>query len=89
MNAREVIVKTKENLAILTNLGLNGVIGISKEGSEWKTTVELIERKSIPDTSDILGIYEVRLDDEGEIVGFNRVKLRKRGETQEDFKEGL
>ena len=42
-----------------------------------------LERKAIPDTMDVLGLYEVRLDSEGTLLGFERKKLRKRGETQE------
>lgn len=84
MNIKEIVIKAKKNLAMITNLEFNGVIGVSKESNEWEITAELIERKSIPDTSDILGIYEVKLDDEGEILGFSRVKLRKRGDTEEE-----
>ena len=89
MNIKEIVIKAKKNLAMITNLEFNGVIGVSKESNEWKITAELIERKSIPDTSDVLGIYEIKLTDEGEIVAFNRIKLRRRGDTQEGLKEGL
>ena len=82
MNVTEAIFKAKESLPMLTNLELTGVIGISKEGNEWKITLELIERKSIPDSSDILGIYEMKLDEGGEVLAFNRVKLRRRGDTE-------
>jgi hypothetical protein len=33
---------------------------------------------------DVLGLYEVRLDSEGNLLGFDRKKLRKRGETEEE-----
>jgi hypothetical protein len=46
--------------------------------------LEALERKAIPDTMDVLGLYELRLDDEGNLLGLDRKKLRKRGETQED-----
>ena len=82
MNVTEAIFKAKESLPMLTNREFNGVIGISKEGNEWKITLELIERKSIPDSSDILGIYEMKLDEGGEVLAFNRVKLRRRGDTE-------
>ena len=87
MNVTEVIFKAKESLPMLTNREFNGVTGISKEGNEWKVTLELIERKSIPDSSDLLGIYELRLDEEGGIVSFNRIRLRRRGDPGELGKE--
>ena len=83
MNVTEAISKAKKSLPMLTNRELNGVTGVSKEGDEWKITMELIERKSIPDSSDILGIYELRLDGEGGVVSFNRSGLRRRGDAEE------
>ena len=47
-------------------------------------SLEALERKAIPDTMDVLGLYEVRLDSDGNLLGFARKKLRKRGETKED-----
>ena len=87
MNVKEVIFKAKESLPMLTNRELDGVTGISKEGNEWKVTLELIERKSIPDSSDLLGVYELRLDEEGGVVSFNRSRTRKRGDTEDLGKE--
>ena len=44
--------------------------------------MELIERKSIPDAQDLMGGYEVTIDDEeGKVLGFERKTLRKRGDT--------
>jgi len=33
---------------------------------------------------DMLGLYELRMDDEGHLLGMDRKKLRKRGETKEE-----
>ena len=82
MNIAETIFKAKESLTRLTNRELVGVIGISREGNEWKIILELIERKGIPDSSDILGSYEMRLDEGGEVLAFKRVNLRRRGDTE-------
>jgi len=46
--------------------------------------LEAVERKAIPDTMDVLGLYEIRLDSEGNLQNFERKKLRKRGETAEE-----
>jgi len=57
---------------------------LSKTEEGWAVSLEALERKAIPDTMDVLGLYEVRLDGEGNLLDFQRKKLRKRGETQED-----
>jgi hypothetical protein len=56
------------------------VIGIEKENGEWKVTVETIERKAVPDTQDLLGRYEIRLDKNGELIGWTQKMIRKRGD---------
>jgi hypothetical protein len=43
--------------------------------------VELVERRAIPDSMDLLGLYEVITDDTGNVQTFRRVGMRKRGDA--------
>jgi hypothetical protein len=45
--------------------------------------LEVVEKHSIPDGMDILATYETRLDTEGNMLGFNRTKMRRRIDTEE------
>ena len=83
MRMNELIKKAKEGLGELTTLKLNTVVGASKdeESGGWRVMVELLEKASIPDAMDLLGTYEVLLDEGGEIVGFERKGMRKRGDA--------
>ena len=83
MRMNKVIEKAKEGLSELTTLKLSTVIGASEdeESGGWKVMVELVEKTSIPDSMDLLGTYEVLLDEGGEIAGFERRGMRKRGDT--------
>jgi len=83
MNADEIIKKAQEDFARLSKISIDGVIGLSKTEEGWVVLLEALERRAIPDTMDVLGVYEVRLDSEGNLLGFERKKLRKRGETEE------
>lgn len=65
----------------LTGLQLSSVIGMVREEGEWRLSLELVEKESIPRAMDILGRYEVWLDDQGNLLGFDRKDLRKRGDT--------
>ena len=84
MNADEIIKKAQEDFAKLSKMPVDGVIGLSKTEEGWVVLLEALERRAIPDTMDVLGMYEVRLDSEGNLLGFDRKKLRKRGETKEE-----
>ena len=84
MNTDKIIKKAQEEFAQLSKLPVNAVIGLSRIDEGWVISLETLERKAIPDTMDILGVYEIRLDSEGNLLGFERKKLRKRGETEQD-----
>ena len=84
MNADEVTNKAQEEFAKLSKLPINAVIGLSRTEEGWVVSLEAVERKAIPDTMDVLGLYEIRMDSEGNLQSFERKKLRKRGETEEE-----
>lgn len=84
MNTEEITKKAQEAFARLSKLPVNAVIGLSQTEEGWAVSLEALERRAIPDTMDVLGLYEVRLDGEGNLLGFVRKKLRKRAETKED-----
>ena len=84
MNASEVLERAREEFVKLGKKPADGVTGLSKTDGGWSILLEALERKAIPDTMDVLGLYELRLDDEGNLLGLDRKKLRKRGETHEE-----
>ncbi|MBI2329412.1 MAG: gas vesicle protein [Chloroflexi bacterium] len=84
MNASEVLERAREEFVKLGKKPADGVTGLSKTDGGWSILLEALERKAIPDTMDVLGLYELHLDDEGNLLGLDRKKLRKRGETREE-----
>ena len=84
MELVEIIDHAKEQLAALSHLAVSGVVGAAKNNGEWHVTVELIERKAIPDTQDLLGVYEAVLDDRGSMISYLRKKVRRRSDMEEE-----
>lgn len=72
-----------EKLAALTGLKLSSVVGVLRDEAGWKVTVEMVEKKSIPEALDVLACYEVRVGEDGELLEFTRVRLRKRADTDQ------
>ncbi len=70
-----------EQLSAITGLALSTVTGVAAAEAGWRVEVEMVEKQSIPSSMDILGRYEIYLDDAGNLVGFERKGLRKRGDT--------
>jgi hypothetical protein len=81
MNAEEVIMKARGHIATLGKKHDEGVTCLSKVENGWTVCIEELERKGIPDTMDILGLYEISLNDEGDLLSAERKNLRKRGDT--------
>lgn len=78
----QLVERAREELSKLTGLELSTTLGAIKDEKGWHITMEMIEKHSIPDQMDILATYEALLDDEGNLIEFNRKKLRKRIDTE-------
>ena len=57
------------------------IISVEELEGEWRITVEALERRSIPDSMDLLGRYEIRLNKNGELIGWRQKIIRKRCDT--------
>ena len=82
MNLKKMINNAKTDMAEITGFPVNAVTGTvrNEETGFWTVEVELLERTGIPDTMDMLGIYEVSVDEAGAITEYVRKGLRKRGD---------
>ncbi len=79
----KMIEKARSELNNLTGLEISSTVGAEKEGDGWLVTMEVVEKHSIPDGMDILAVYENRLDADGNMLEFKRVRMRKRIDTEE------
>jgi hypothetical protein len=43
----------------------------------------MVEKRSIPDQMDILALYEVLLDEDGNLLSFERKSMRRRMDSME------
>ncbi|MBI5188383.1 MAG: gas vesicle protein [Nitrospirae bacterium] len=77
-----LIEQAREGLSKLTGLKLSSTVEATKDEKGWHISVEMVEKQSIPDQMDILATYEVLLDEEGNLLSFERKSMRKRMETE-------
>ena len=54
------------------------IISVEELEGEWRITVEALERRSIPDSMDLLGRYEIRLNKSGGLIGWTQTVIRRR-----------
>jgi hypothetical protein len=53
------------------------------DDGRWVVGVEVVETRRIPDSTDILAVYEAELDPEGELLAYRRVKRYSRCQVGE------
>jgi hypothetical protein len=80
MKLDEMVEKAKTEFTQMASSKVDGVTGFSQSDGCWVVSLEVLERRAIPDSMDVLGVYEVRLDEEGHLLSFERKRLRKRGD---------
>jgi len=82
MEPKEIIEKAKKQLTDLTGFKEPAGIGLKKEKADWVVTVEIVEKKSIPEGMDILGTYDVHLDTKGNLLSYEKTAMRKKMDTE-------
>ena len=60
------------------NKKVESVVSMLKEEKGWKAVIEVLERKAVPDTQDLIGRYELTLNEEGDLLGYKQVLVRRR-----------
>ncbi|MDI6917842.1 MAG: gas vesicle protein GvpO [Thermoplasmatales archaeon] len=83
MATKDIMDIGKQSLSALEktlNKKPESVISVNKEGKEWKVLAEVLERRAVPDTQDILGRYELRLDEKGELLRYKQVLTKRRAD---------
>jgi hypothetical protein len=71
-------------VAEMTGKEPGGIVSLEQaEDDRWRVGVEVVETRRIPDSTDILAVYEAELDAEGELVAYRRVKRYSRCQLKE------
>lgn len=82
---REVIDSATKQLQSVLGLTVSNVVAASKKEDGWHLAIELVERKAVPDTQDLLGTYDVLLDEEGYMVSYERRGIRRRMDIEKSI----
>jgi len=82
--ATDIARRAAEQLLMLTGKEPEGVTGLHRSEDGWIVQVEVVEVRRIPDTTDILALYEVEVDSDGDLVGYRRLRRYARGASGDE-----
>lgn len=63
----------------LTGKDPESVTGVKRSQDGWLVTVEVVEDRRIPSSTDVLSTYETEIDADGELLSYRRVQRYSRG----------
>ena len=83
----EIAERAREQLAQVTGFKPVAVVGSHKDEEGWHISVDVLEMARLPEATDVIGTYVAVLDENGDMVKFDKKRARLRGEAYEDEEE--
>jgi hypothetical protein len=82
--AARIARRAGDHVAEMTGKEPEGITSLEHtDDGGWLVGVEVVETRRIPDSTDILAVYEAELDPEGELLAYKRVKRYSRCQVGE------
>jgi hypothetical protein len=78
----EVATQARELLRSLRGVEAENVSGIRRTANGWTVTLEVVELRRIPESTDVLASYEVELDGDNNYLGFSRGPRYSRSQAE-------
>jgi len=73
MTGSQAVQHARQHLSELTGKQCESVSSLIRRPDGWNVTLEVVEMERIPQTTDIMASYLIELDDEGELLRYERV----------------
>jgi hypothetical protein len=77
--AREAAKAALRQVMELTSKPPESITGVQRTQEGWSVSFEAVEDRRIPSSADILATYEAKIDPDGELTSFRRIKRYIRG----------
>ncbi len=84
LNAAKAGQAALRQIVELTGKEPEGVTGVDRGEDGWVVGVEVVEDRRVPSSSDILAIFEIELDMDGELMSYRRVRRYPRGRGDDE-----
>ena len=85
----EIAQEARDQLAQLIGRHPEGVLAVERADDDdggWRVTLEVLELERVPNSTDLLGCYVAHVDDQGELLEYQRMRRYQRGQPDEDVR---
>ncbi|HEX6490563.1 MAG TPA: gas vesicle protein GvpO [Gaiellaceae bacterium] len=88
LDAAAAATRAREQLEQLLGRQVETISSLSRNGTQgWVVAVEVVELERIPESTSLLGSYEVKLDGDGDLVEARRIRRYSRNQVDSQSKE--
>jgi hypothetical protein len=78
---KELVSAAVRDFVELNGQPVDRVSGVRREESGWSILVDVVDLERVPSTTSVLSTYRVDTDDEGQLVGYERIRRFTRAST--------
>jgi Gas vesicle synthesis protein GvpO len=82
MPAADLAAAARESIEALTGYSAESVSALEWDNDRWFVTVDVCELERVPNTSDVIGVYVVQLDEQGGLLGYRRSRRYIRSQAE-------
>jgi hypothetical protein len=75
--------RAREEFPEVSDIPVERVSAVDRTDKGWQVTLEALELRRVPETMDVIGVYEVDLNARGQVSGWRRVARFHRSQVQE------
>jgi hypothetical protein len=80
----KVAERARQQLADIIGMETESVSSLRRsDDGGWTLNVEVLELSRVPSTDDVIGSYEVLLDEDGELMEYRRIRRYPRSKSDE------
>jgi hypothetical protein len=83
VSAPQIVRRAVQQVAELTGRQIEGVLGLERDDDGYVVTLEVVELRRVPDSTDVLGSYAVTVDGKGELQEYTRTRRYYRSQVEE------
>ena len=79
LTARQAARAALRQILELTDKQAESITGVERREDGWTVSIEVVEERRVPSSADILATYETKIDGDGELMSYRRVRRYSRG----------
>lgn len=79
----QVVKNLKQDIQDVTGFPAWSVISLERVPDGWAGRVEVTEFHRVPEAQDLVGVYDVTIDEEGNLAGWDRIASHLKGQPFE------